>query len=453
MINARIGLMLLSLALSVAIGLVVARKGGAAADETTHAAGQRLVIGLSLDTLKEARWQRDRDLMKARADALGADLLVQSANSDDARQIADVQALITRRVNVLVVVPHDGTAMAKAVAMAHESGIPVLAYDRMIRDADVDLYVSFDNVRVGELQARYLVDHLPTPGKGRIVRIYGSKADNNAHLFKDGQDGVLAPYIARHDIQVIHEDWAEDWKQESAKKIVNAAISEHGTHIDGILASNDGTAGGAIQALSEEGLAGQDPRHRAGRGAGRLPADRRRDAGDDGLQADPARGRVGDRRSRCAWGRGGRSSRSRPSTTARSTSRRSSSTWWSRPATTCSTRWSATASTRGKKSTARRRERRGAAPLGQGDRQALRGYRRARRRELRPRARGDPRALRRERRRQVDVDQDARRRASRRLVTRASSRSTARRRAFVRCATPSARAWPSCTRSSRSSTS
>jgi D-xylose transport system substrate-binding protein len=127
----------------------------------------------------------------------------------------------------------------------------------MIRDADVDLYVSFDNVRVGQLQARYLVDHLPTPGKGKIVRIYGSKADNNAQLFKQGQDEVLAPYVARHDIEVLHEDWADDWKPEAAKKIVNAAISQHGTHFDAILASNDGTAGGAVQALSEEGLAGK----------------------------------------------------------------------------------------------------------------------------------------------------------------------------------------------------
>jgi D-xylose transport system substrate-binding protein len=262
MINARIGLMLLSLALSVALGLGVARRGATAAgtgssDDGDRHAGGKMVIGLSLDTLKEARWQKDRDLMKARAEALGADLLVQSANSDDARQIADVQALLTRRVNVLVVVPHDGTAMAKAVNMAHESNVPVIAYDRMIRDADVDLYVSFDNVRVGQLQARYLVDHLPTPGKGKIVRIYGSKADNNAQLFKQGQDEVLAPYVARHDIEVVHEDWADDWKPEAAKKIVNAAISQHGTHFDAILASNDGTAGGAVQALSEEGLAGK----------------------------------------------------------------------------------------------------------------------------------------------------------------------------------------------------
>jgi D-xylose transport system substrate-binding protein len=146
--------------------------------------------------------------------------------------------------------------MAKAVAAAKKNGIPVLSYDRLITDADVDLYLSFDNVRVGELQARYLVDHLPNK-KGRIFRIYGSKTDNNAFLFKQGQDNVLKPLIERGDIQVVFEDWAVDWKPENAKRIVNAAITQTGRNVDAILASNDGTAGGAIQALTEEGLAGK----------------------------------------------------------------------------------------------------------------------------------------------------------------------------------------------------
>jgi len=216
------------------------------------------LIGLSLDTLKEARWQVDRDVFVARVRELGADVLDLAANSDDSVQIGDVEKLITQRVGALVIVPHDGKAMAKAVRMAHDAGIPVIAYDRIIRDSDLDLYVSFDNVRVGELQARYLIDHLPTPGRGRIVRIYGSKSDNNAFLFKQGQDNVLAPYLASGAITVVHEDWAEDWKPESAKRIANAAITAQGA--DGfaaVLASNDGTAGGAIQALAEEGLAGQ----------------------------------------------------------------------------------------------------------------------------------------------------------------------------------------------------
>src|SRR5215471_1074252 len=134
MLNLRTGLALASLALSVTIGLVLSR-----GPEKAITGRERPLIGLSMDTLKEARWQRDRDRMQATAAKLGADLLVQSANSDDARQIADVEALLSRKVDVLIVVPHDGTAMAKAVRMAHDAGIPVIAYDRMIRDADVDL--------------------------------------------------------------------------------------------------------------------------------------------------------------------------------------------------------------------------------------------------------------------------------------------------------------------------
>jgi D-xylose transport system substrate-binding protein len=247
----RLLIMAASLVVSVVIGIVLSRGG-----QRDPEGARKLVIGLSLDTLKEARWQRDRDEFVARAKALGAEVLVQSANSDDARQLSDVEALVSRGVSALVIVPHDGLAMAKAVAVAHRAGIPVLAYDRLIRNADVDLYVSFDNVRVGELQAKYLVGHLP-PGPKRIVRIYGSRSDNNAALFKEGQDKIIAPLARSGMVTIVHEDWADDWKPEAAKKIVNAAITRHPDGIDGVLASNDGTASGAIQALIEEGLGGK----------------------------------------------------------------------------------------------------------------------------------------------------------------------------------------------------
>ncbi|NUN93709.1 MAG: substrate-binding domain-containing protein [Verrucomicrobiae bacterium] len=254
--NVRIGLVVLSLALSVLLGTLLARRG----NETPAVVKGKVLLGLSMDTLKEARWQVDRDLFVKRARELGAEVLVQSANGDDVQQVKDVDFLITRQVNALVIIPHNGAAMAKGVEMAHQAGIPVIAYDRLITDCPLDLYVTFDNVRVGELQARYLVDHLPR-GKGRIVRIYGSKTDHNALLFKEGQDRVLKPRIARGEIQVLHEDWAEDWKPENAKKIMNAAITKSGQgqrfDCQGALASNDGTAGGVIQALLEEGLAGR----------------------------------------------------------------------------------------------------------------------------------------------------------------------------------------------------
>ncbi len=249
----RLTLVVVSLVLSVLIGLSLGRHAGNADPE--RKTGVR--IGLSLDTLKEARWQADRDMFVRRAGELGATVQVLSANGDDTVQISDVEKLITSGVDVLVIVPHDGTAMARAVQLAHEAGIPVIAYDRLIRDSELDLYVSFDNLRVGELQARYLVDHLSTPGRGRIVRIYGAKTDNNAGLFKAGQDTVLDPLVKSGAITVLHEDWAEDWKPENAKRIVNAAITANGSRIDAVLASNDGTAGGAVQALSEEGLAGK----------------------------------------------------------------------------------------------------------------------------------------------------------------------------------------------------
>jgi D-xylose transport system substrate-binding protein len=210
-----------------------------------------------MDTLKEERWQIDRDLFTAAAQAAGADVLVQSANSNDVVQLQNIESLITQKVDVLVIIPKDAAAMAKGVELAHQAGIPVLSYDRLITGCDLDLYLTFDNVKVGELQAKFLAERIPQSGKLRLIRIYGAKTDNNAKLFKQGQDNILQPLIAAGKVEVLFEDWAEDWKPENAKKITNAAITKIGQNFDAILASNDGTAGGAIQALTEEGLAGK----------------------------------------------------------------------------------------------------------------------------------------------------------------------------------------------------
>ncbi len=251
-------LVVASLAVSVLIALVLVR-GSAAQGQAGPASGPKVVkIGLSLDTLKEARWAKDRDAFLARAKELGAQVTVLSANSDDTRQIADVESLITSKMDVIVIVPHDGKAMAKGVEVAERAGIPVIAYDRIIVDSNLDLYMTFDNEHVGELQAKYILEKLKDgPKPIKLVRIYGSKTDNNAALFKKGQDAALKDAIASGAVVVVHEDWADDWKPENAKRIMNAAITKHGHGIDAVLASNDGTAGGAIQALREEGIAGK----------------------------------------------------------------------------------------------------------------------------------------------------------------------------------------------------
>ena len=221
------------------------------------ASREKPVIGLSLDTLKEERWQRDRDTFIAEAKKLGATVIVQSANSDDTRQVRDVESLISRQVDVLVIVPHNGAAMTRAVKSANDAEIPVIAYDRLILNARIDYYLTFDNVKVGEVQGGYAAARLPKDRTARVVRIYGAPTDNNAKLFKQGQDNVLLPLIQSGRVQVVHEDWALDWKPENAKKIMNAAITKAGRNIDAVVVSNDGTAGGAIQALLEEGLAGK----------------------------------------------------------------------------------------------------------------------------------------------------------------------------------------------------
>ncbi len=232
----------------------------------TPTAAKKIRIGLSLDTLKEERWQRDRDTFTARAESLGAEVIVLAANGDDVQQLKDCDSLLGRDISVLVIAPHDGAVMARAVERAHEEKVPVCAYDRIITGCDLDYYFTFDNVGVGELQGSYLMKLLFPDGpkadapKKRIARIYGAPTDNNAKQFKQGQDKAIQPYLDAGVLEIVFADWAEDWKPENAKKITQAAISKAGAvPLDGFLASNDGTAGGCIQALREEQLAGKIP--------------------------------------------------------------------------------------------------------------------------------------------------------------------------------------------------
>ena len=213
-----------------------------------------VLIGLSLDTLREERWQHDRDFFVARAEELGAKVLVQAANNNDAAQNAQAENLLTQGVNVLVVAPHNAKTAATIVAAAHKAGVPVIAYDRLIQDCDLDLYISFDNLRVGEIQGEYAIAHAP---KGNYVLIAGAPTDNNAHLYREGQLKVLKPYVDRGDITIVTDQWANDWQPVEGLKILENALTRNHNAIAAVVASNDGLAGGAIQALEEQKLAGK----------------------------------------------------------------------------------------------------------------------------------------------------------------------------------------------------
>jgi len=211
-------------------------------------------IGLLLETLKEERWVRDKDLFLERAKELGAVVDIQVAEGNDSVQLQQAENLLTKGIDVLVVVPHDGQAAASIVEKAKQQNVPVIAYDRLILNSDVALYVSFDNVRVGEMQARYLLERAP---KGNYLLICGSPTDNNAKLLHQGQMNVLQPAVDRGDIKIVGEQWATNWQASEALKHTENALTQNNDDLVAVVASADSVSRGVIQALDVRGLAGK----------------------------------------------------------------------------------------------------------------------------------------------------------------------------------------------------
>ncbi|RSD27052.1 D-xylose ABC transporter substrate-binding protein [Mesobacillus subterraneus] len=214
----------------------------------------KLRIGLSVSDLTLERWQHDRDFFVAKAKELGADVLVQSANGDEAKQVSQIQNMISQDIDALVIIAINSDALTTVVDQAKSEGIPVLAYDRLVNGTEIDAYVSFDNVRVGEMQAEYLVEKVPT---GKYFLMGGSPTDNNAKMFREGQMNIIQPLVDKGDIEIVGDQWAKGWDANEALKIMENALTANKNDIDAVVASNDSTAGGAIQALTAQSLAGK----------------------------------------------------------------------------------------------------------------------------------------------------------------------------------------------------
>jgi D-xylose transport system substrate-binding protein len=210
-------------------------------------------IGLLMDTL-DGRWPRDRDLFIERAKELDADVLVEAADRDDARQLQQAESLLERGVQALVVVPHSAEAAGKIVEAAKKRSVPVVSYDRLILNADIDLYLSYDNRRVGEQQAQALRNQAP---KGNYILIGGAPTDHNAKLIREGQMSALKDAVQRGEIRIVSDGWAKDWTADAAMELTEAALKKARNQVVAVVASNDTTAGGAIRALEKHGLAGK----------------------------------------------------------------------------------------------------------------------------------------------------------------------------------------------------
>ncbi len=238
------------LSVAVVSAMMILTSGHASAD------AKNPKIGFSIDDLRLERWARDRDYFVAAADKLGAKVFVQSADANEQKQIAQIENLISRGVDALVIVPYNATVLNNAIKEAKKANIKVISYDRLVLNADVDAYISFDNKAVGEMQAAGVVKVRP---KGNYYLLGGAPTDNNAKVLREGQMAVLQPLVDKGDIKIVGKQWVKDWSPSEALAIVENALTANNNKIDGIVASNDATAGGAIQALASQKLDGKVP--------------------------------------------------------------------------------------------------------------------------------------------------------------------------------------------------
>lgn len=212
-----------------------------------------VLIGLSMGVTGEERWSRDAQLFIEKVHELKAEVALISSGSDVSKQISQIENLISQGVSAIVIVPSDSEKLASVIDLAKYHGVKIIAYDRLIKNSDIDFYVSFDNVEVGRLQAESILSKV---NKGNFAYIGGSSSDNNALLLKDGAMEILSPAIEKGDINLIIDTFVDNWKPEIAYKTIKDYL-ESGKKIDAVLAANDGLASGVIQALKEKGIDGQ----------------------------------------------------------------------------------------------------------------------------------------------------------------------------------------------------
>lgn len=221
----------------------------------TAAIAADLVVGVSWSNFQEERWKTDEAAIKAALDKAGAKYISADAQSSAAKQLTDVESLISQGANALIILAQDSDAIGPAVEKAVAEGIPVVGYDRLIENKNA-FYITFDNKEVGRLQAAEVFKVKP---EGNYVFIKGSSSDPNADFLFAGQHEVLKAAIDGGKIKNVGEAYTDGWKPENAQKNMEQFLTKNNNKVDAVVASNDGTAGGAIAALAAQGLAGSVP--------------------------------------------------------------------------------------------------------------------------------------------------------------------------------------------------
>jgi D-xylose transport system substrate-binding protein len=230
--------------------------GTAAATDGTAAAGGDCVVGVSWNNYQEERWAKwDEPALQAAIEAGGGTYISNDAKSSAETQASNLENLISQGANVLVVLAQDGTAIIPSVQSAVSQGVPVIAYDRLIEDPGV-VYVTFDNVEVGRMEAEAVMAEVPS---GNYVIIKGNSADANADFLRDGMEEVIGEAVTAGDITIVGETYTDNWDPAIAQTSMEQFLTAEDNAIDAVLSENDGMAGGVVAALEAQGLAGQVP--------------------------------------------------------------------------------------------------------------------------------------------------------------------------------------------------
>ena len=227
-------------------------------------AAAEVVVGVSWSNFQEERWKTDEAAIKSALEAAGAKYVSTDAQSSSSKQLADVESLIAQGVDALIILAQDAQAIGPAIQAAIDEGIPVIAYDRLIEDPRV-FYLTFDNVEVGRMQARAVLAAMP---KGNYVMIKGSPTDPNADFLRGGQQEILDAAIKAGDIKIVGEAYTDGWLPANAQRNMEQILTANDNKVDAVVASNDGTAGGVVAALTAQGMegtpvSGQDGDHAA----------------------------------------------------------------------------------------------------------------------------------------------------------------------------------------------
>src|SRR5271166_4691103 len=214
-----------------------------------------LTVGVSWSNFQEERWKTDEAAIKKALDAKGAKYISADAQGSPTKQLADVESLISKGANVLLILAMDSEAILPAVKKATDEGIPVIAYDRLIESPNV-LYITFDNVGVGRMMAKAILAAKPA---GNYAFIKGDQGDPNADFLFSGIKEVLKPAMDAGKIKNVGESYTDTWKPDNAQKEMEQILTKNNNKVDAVVAENDGMAGGVVAALTAQGLAGVVP--------------------------------------------------------------------------------------------------------------------------------------------------------------------------------------------------